>query len=873
MMKQNRLLIAGIMMLAVLTLCAGEAGAMSAFSVGGNGEIYTYRGLLDHFFQESGYTLESRLYLDSEYGQWLQLAEFKTFNSVGTLVKYQSYTQAQLQSGPIIMLTDNEAASGNYTVEILIHTPLKPLGTQILDVEGTIEGTIQGSGNPAGTIIGWGVNDCPDFAKGREYPGWFTYRLRLGGCIWIAPAIHVRNTNEIIYSTDALAGYGLDGSFYYPGRAFIARLKDVLEDNPGSTADDHPFSYAIFGNDKINVLQFTGNSYTDSYNSDIGPYSVSRSSSGGSIRSNSSILLTGNVVINGDATPGPGGQVDLSNNARVTGSTAPAGNFVNFPPVKDFTSTENLSIAENSSLTLNTGAYYYNSVSVTGNAALYINGKVEIYCAGDFIAAGNGVVNNDGLRAGVCSNLSVYVSGLNAEIPGNGKFFGTIYAPSATVEVKGNGNLYGSIIGRKVKVNGNAAIHWDRALLKKEVPGWWDPYSNSYVTAWEDLQSVVGNDRDYDDINYHITFSLANPVPGEAKAMVTTPKNGQTIDGNAVSIVAESNEKTCSVQFQFRAKGSGPWSDLGFLDNAIPYSAKLNASLLSEGEYELRAMAFDKNGNCEPVPDYITVAVAHADADIQEGNNGGVVCKKQKVTAAEDCDVTLADGTKVYIPYNALSEPATLSVNVISQDSIRGSLPKSGSGLSPIGVFRSFSLSSGEQAFKRNVRISIPYPDVNRDGKVDGCNVPAGKLGIFWLNEKTGKWEEVSAGKLTASGLAQADAADGTLEASVSHFSIYGLMVKGMATDLSSVKIGPNPFKPATVPNITFDGMTNGATVKIFNLAGELVFSAEDTDNNGIVTWDGTNAAAEEVASGVYYYAITDANGNKPATGKFLLIR
>ena len=858
-MKKKRLITFGIVIItAIISICCNGISAMGVYSVSENGEIYTYRGLLDHFFQESGYTLELRLNLDSEYGQWLNLAEFKTYDSTGKLIKYQSYTQDQLKSAPMILVTDDEAAKGNYTVEILVHSLLKPLTSQILDVVGTIEGTIVGSGNPEGTVIGWGVNDCPDFARGREYPGWFSYRLRLGGCIWITPAIYVRNTGETIYSTDTLGGYDLQGVHYYPGRAFIARLKDVLNDDPNTNLDDQPFSYAVCANDKVNLIEFVGNSYTDSYNSDIGPYSVSRTNSGGNIRSNSSIRLTGNVLINGNATPGPGGTVDLSGNAKVTGSTAPASSFVYFPPIKDLTASETLSISGNNSITLNTGTYYYNAVNITGNGTLYINGKVEIYCLGDFIAGGNGIVNNDGIASGVSTNLSIFVKGNNAEIIGNGKFYGTIYAPNATVKVTGNGDLYGSIVGRRVEVSGNAGIHWDQALLHKEVPGWWDPYRNSYVSAWEDLPD--GRDRDYDDINYHITFSLESPVKSQAQAKVVVPKNGQTISGNAVSVVAEINDKTRAVQFQYRKEEEVSWIEIGPFDYELPYSATWNASVLEPGNYELRAVAQDRYGNCEIITDFITVSVVTGNADVEEDNQGGHK-KKEKIMAMEDCDIGLADGAKIRIPYGVLTEQAFLLVTVVPMDKLWAILPSRSSSLRPIGVFYNFEFSNGMKLFGRNVTITLPYPDANRDGIVDGTNISASKLGIFWYNKDLMRWEEVTVG-------------GGALTANVSHFSIYGIMAKGMASDLSSVKVYPNPYIPGEkTGKLYFEGLTNRATVKIYALDGTLVKTIEKDDVSEKKDWNGKNESNEDVGSGIYLYVITNSSGDKPATGKFLLIR
>jgi len=157
------------------------------------------------------------------------------------------------------------------------------------------------------------------------------------------------------------------------------------------------------------------------------------------------------------------------------------------------------------------------------------------------------------------------------------------------------------------------------------------------------------------------------------------------------------------------------------------------------------------------------------------------------------------------------------------------------------------------------VTITIPYPDTNRDGIVDGTNIPASKLGIFWYNEKTGRWEEVS---------------KGGVKAKVSHFSLYGIMAKAMATDLSSVRIYPNPYIPKEKTGLLyFDGLTNKATIKIYTLDGMLTRTIEKDDVTDKKSWDGKNDGGEDVASGIYFYVITNPSGDRPAIGRFLLVR
>lgn len=58
---------------------------------------------------------------------------------------------------------------------------------------------------------------------------------------------------------------------------------------------------------------------------------------------------------------------------------------------------------------------------------------------------------------------------------------------------------------------------------------------------------------------------------------------------------------------------------------------------------------------------------------------------------------------------------------------------------------------------------------------------------------------------------------------------------------------------------IIFDNLTEGAEIKIFNLAGEFVCELKGT---GKIPWDAKNESGKEVASGVYIYLVTDKTGN-----------
>ncbi|MEW6618111.1 MAG: 6-bladed beta-propeller [bacterium] len=80
----------------------------------------------------------------------------------------------------------------------------------------------------------------------------------------------------------------------------------------------------------------------------------------------------------------------------------------------------------------------------------------------------------------------------------------------------------------------------------------------------------------------------------------------------------------------------------------------------------------------------------------------------------------------------------------------------------------------------------------------------------------------------------------------------------------------PNPAKGKKVFFVV--PQNTRVSLKIFNIAGELVYEKEeDSGGDGIVEWDCHNSAGERVASGIYIYFIRDDKSSK--TGKLAVMR
>jgi hypothetical protein len=87
-----------------------------------------------------------------------------------------------------------------------------------------------------------------------------------------------------------------------------------------------------------------------------------------------------------------------------------------------------------------------------------------------------------------------------------------------------------------------------------------------------------------------------------------------------------------------------------------------------------------------------------------------------------------------------------------------------------------------------------------------------------------------------------------------------------------SVKVYPNPWRSDkhAGKTITFSGLATGTILKIFTASGHKVVEIH-TDGPS-VSWMLTNDSGDRVASGIYLYVVTDAQGNK-VRGKVAIIR
>jgi len=150
------------------------------------------------------------------------------------------------------------------------------------------------------------------------------------------------------------------------------------------------------------------------------------------------------------------------------------------------------------------------------------------------------------------------------------------------------------------------------------------------------------------------------------------------------------------------------------------------------------------------------------------------------------------------------------------------------------------------------------------------------------LNPSVGKWED---GELLLD--VPIDVLEGDIVIKVLGVEMarkHVIFQAAPANDLSNVKVYPNPFRikgpdAAVNSELKFINLTSTSQLRIYNLNAELVRDIGPEQLKTLygneaygVVWDGKNDRGDEVASGLYFYLITDDNGNK-TKGKMLVLK
>ena len=218
---------------------------------------------------------------------------------------------------------------------------------------------------------------------------------------------------------------------------------------------------------------------------------------------------------------------------------------------------------------------------------------------------------------------------------------------------------------------------------------------------------------------------------------------------------------------------------------------------------------------------------------------GFVNCSIVAIQKANANNITIMPVTgiiEVYIPTNSFTENVSFTLET---KTIVPAADKSTVKLSPIGI--SMTAVPALQPGK-NLIVTIRYRDQ------DILGLDESKLAIGRYDEPSRQW-------LVLRSTVYAD--ENKVTALTSHLSIYALIQNVPATDLSSIKVYPNPWYPSAVPQgVVIDGLTKTAEIRIYTIAGELVTVLNTAEGNGRIIWNGKNSEGGNVGSGIYIAVI-----------------
>ena len=112
-------------------------------------------------------------------------------------------------------------------------------------------------------------------------------------------------------------------------------------------------------------------------------------------------------------------------------------------------------------------------------------------------------------------------------------------------------------------------------------------------------------------------------------------------------------------------------------------------------------------------------------------------------------------------------------------------------------------------------------------------------------------------------------------------FKIDGINSQAASNELSNIKVVPNPYFVSYNSDVErthylhtalhFINLPNVCTIRIYNLAGDLVTTIEHNDDGGDATWNLLSSGAQQVASGVYIYHVESPYGEQ--LGRFAVVK
>ncbi len=464
------------------------------------------------------------------------------------------------------------------------------------------------------------------------------------------------------------------------------------------------------------------------------------------------------------------------------------------------------------------------------------------------------------------------------------------WIPSPTEEVRyynvyytyGTFSDVSELIGKlfaepKIQVSPREISHWQSETLLR---------GERYYFSVRPVALIDGRYIENFDVNNIASCVVIEETHG-VKARIKVPYSGKKVSGNRLTVVAEvylNPSEVKEVKFEYKPSYSDTWTDIPPAttrhpnpDSSWPYFVHWDVSNLENGNYDIRAVAYDTLGGKDTSPDYITIIVNHVDKDVEEiVDADGKHIKREKVHRGRKRRIKAGsmeeEGlTEVVISTNTLENNEDTVEITLNPDLVSGPLA------SLVAVkAREVKLGSGQKNLPEEAEIYIPYDDSDGDGyiEIDGneTKYTADDLVVWSYDEKEGRWEEEKN--------IEVDRDKRRVKVKTNHFSYFSIFVK-----INNIRVYPNPFipydgiddngKPYSEEDITsgiiFDNLPSKVKISIYDIRGRVLRKIESENSGGTIRWDGKDEDGNELSSGGYIYVIeTDKEAKR---GKIAIIR
>jgi hypothetical protein len=177
-----------------------------------------------------------------------------------------------------------------------------------------------------------------------------------------------------------------------------------------------------------------------------------------------------------------------------------------------------------------------------------------------------------------------------------------------------------------------------------------------------------------------------------------------------------------------------------------------------------------------------------------------------------------------------------------------------------------YEFKTPKKEFTKKVTITMLYLDIDNDGYEDVTLSDETTLKVFYWDEVQQEWKLIG-------GIINPIKNTITIKVmQLSKFAIFPAK-KPAEENLSNVFVYPNPCYTSKNYQLTFAGLTENVTIKIFNITGELVRTLQKNDKGDKTNWDLKNEAGEKVASGIYIYLVIDNDTGERTCGKLGVVR